>query len=143
MLIDVLGNIDLLPSRPGPSRFAINGELYSATFGPGGRGDVRLIHQPRTGGTNVAGPSQPVHRPPIVSATQAGEGAVDLGYLIRGGWEHRERFLPPYLVRVLEGQRIMPQPGRPTYFEIRGVPYRGELVESEGRQRVRTYPESR
>lgn len=65
---------------------------------------------------------------------------MDLGYL-RGGWEHRERFLPPYLVRVLEGQRIMPEAGRPAYFDIRGVPYRGELVESEGRQRVRIYPE--
>ncbi|WP_165421547.1 hypothetical protein [Bradyrhizobium sp. Leo170] len=44
-------------------------------------------------------------------------------------------------MRVLEGERIMPEPGRPTYFEIHGVPYRGELVESEGRRRVRVYPE--
>ncbi|WP_080586887.1 hypothetical protein, partial [Bradyrhizobium japonicum] len=55
--------------------------------------------------------------------------------------EHRDRFLPPYLVRALEGQGILPRAGQPTYFEIRGVPYRGELVESEGRQRVRIYPE--
>ncbi|WP_244547344.1 hypothetical protein [Bradyrhizobium sp. Gha] len=142
VLVDVLGNINLLPNQFGPSQFVINGERYSATFGPGGRRDVRLIHHPRAGGMNEAGPSRPLHRPPpIVSARQTVEGAVDLGHLIRGGWEHRVRFLPPYLVRVLEGQRIMPQPGRPTYFEIRGVPYRGGLVESEGRQRVRIYPE--
>ncbi|WP_456840515.1 hypothetical protein [Bradyrhizobium sp. USDA 4486] len=144
VLIDVLGNINLLPNQFGPSQFAINGERYSATFGPGGRRDIRLIHHPRAAGMNEAGPSRPLHRPrPIVSARQTGEGAVDLGHLIRGGWEHRERFLPPYLVRVLEGEGIMPQPGRPTYFEIRGMPYRGELVESEGRQRVRVYPEPR
>lgn len=144
MLIDVLGNINLLPNQFEPSQFAINGERYSATFGPGGRRDIRLIHHPRAAGMNEAGPSRPLHRPrPIVSARQTGEGAVDLGHLIRGGWEHRERFLPPYLVRVLEGEGIMPQPGRPTYFEIRGMPYRGELVESEGRQRVRVYPEPR
>ncbi|WP_245315712.1 hypothetical protein [Bradyrhizobium yuanmingense] len=144
VLIDVLGNIDLLPNQFGPSQFAINGERYSATLGPGGRRDIRLVHHPRAGRMNEAGPSQPLHRPaPIVTARQTGEGAVDLGYLIRGGWEHRERFLPPFLVRVLEGERIMPQPGRPTYFEIRGMPYRGELVESEGRQRVRVYPEPR
>ncbi|MGY3034127.1 hypothetical protein ACVIIV_003297 [Bradyrhizobium sp. USDA 4354] len=144
VLIDVLGNINLLPNQFGPSQFAINGERYSATFGPGGRKDVRLVHHPRAAGINEAGPSRPLHRPPpIVSARQTVEGAVDLGHLIRGGWEHKERFLPPYLVDVLEGERIMPQPGRPTYFEIRGVPYRGELVESEGRQRVRVYPERR
>ncbi|MBB4263656.1 hypothetical protein [Bradyrhizobium sp. CIR3A] len=144
VLIDILGNINLLPNQFGPSQFAINGERYSATLGSGGRRDIRLIHHPRAGGMNEAGPSRPLHRPPpIVSARQTAEGAVDLGHLIRGGWEHRERFLPPYLVRVLEGERIMPQPGRPTYFEIRGVPYRGELVESEGRQRVRVYPEPR
>ncbi|MCC8942216.1 hypothetical protein H8A99_38860 [Bradyrhizobium sp. Arg68] len=142
VLIDVLGNLNLLPSPFGPSQLAINGERYSATFGPGGRGDVRLIHHPRASQLDEPGPSQSLHRPqPIVPTAQSGEGAVDLGYLIRGGWEHRERFLPPYLVRVLEGQRIMPEVGRPTYFEIRGVPYRGELVESEGRQRVRIYPE--
>ncbi|NEV02143.1 hypothetical protein FNJ47_41990 [Bradyrhizobium sp. UFLA 03-164] len=55
-----------------------------------------------------AGPSRPLHRPPpIVSARPAGEGPVDLGYPIRDGWEHRERFLPPYLVRVLEGERLI------------------------------------
>ncbi|WP_407185225.1 hypothetical protein [Bradyrhizobium centrosematis] len=144
VLIDVLGNINLLPNQFGPSRFAINGERYSATLGPGGRRDVRLVHHARAGVMNEAGPSRPLHRPPpIVSARQTAEGPVDLGHLIRGGWEHRERFLPPHLVRVLEGERIMPQPGRPTYFEIRGIPYRGELVESEGRQRVRAYPEPR
>ncbi|MHC2253473.1 hypothetical protein ACVILK_003165 [Bradyrhizobium embrapense] len=144
VLIDVLGNINLLPNQFGPSQFAINGERYSATFGAGGRRDIRLIHHPRIGGMNEAGPSRPLHRPaPIVSARRPGEGVVDLGHLIRGGWEHRERFLPPYLVRVLEGERIMPAPGRPSYFEIRGMPYRGELEESEGRQRVRIYPEPR
>jgi hypothetical protein len=89
-------------------------------------------------------PAPSLYRPrPIVPAAQSGEGPVDLGYLIRGGWEHRDRFLPPYLVRALEGQGIMPQAGQPTYFEIRGVPYKGELVESEGRQRVRAYPNPR
>ncbi|WP_245508659.1 hypothetical protein [Bradyrhizobium zhanjiangense] len=141
VLIDVLGNINLLPNQFGPSQFAINGERYSATLGPGGRRDVRLIHHPRVGGINEAGPSRPLHRPPqIVRAARPDEGAIDLGYLIRGGWEHRERFLPAYLVRVLEDQRMMPEVGRPAYFEIRGVPYRGELVESQGRQRVRAYP---
>jgi len=143
VLIDILGNINLLPSQFGPSQFAINGERYSAAFGPEGGTDIRLIHHPRVAG-NEAGPSRPLYRPPqVLAAAGRGENAVDLGYLIHGGWEHRERFLPPYLVRVLEGQRIMPELGRPTYFEIRGVPYRGELVESEGRQRVRVYPERR
>ncbi|RXG95843.1 hypothetical protein EAV90_24040 [Bradyrhizobium vignae] len=143
VLIDVLGNINLLPSQFGPSQFAINGERYSAAFGPEGGTDIRLIHHPRVAG-NEAGPSRPLYRPPqVLAAAGRGENAVDLGYLIHGGWEHRERFLPLYLVRVLEGQRIMPEFGRPTYFEIRGVPYRGELVESEGRQRVRVYPERR
>ncbi|MGY4230470.1 hypothetical protein ACVMIH_007831 [Bradyrhizobium sp. USDA 4503] len=144
VLIDALGNINLLPNQFVPSQFAINGERYSATFGPGGRRDIHLIHHPRIGGMNEAGPSRSLHHPaPIVSARRPGEGVVDLGHLIRGGWEHRERFLPPYLVRVLEGERIMPAPGRPSYFEIRGMPYRGELVENEGRQRVRIYPEPR
>lgn len=120
----------------------INGERYSATFGPGGRTDVRLIHHARPSYLDEAGPSRPLHHPPqIVRAEQPREGLRDLGYLIRGGWEHRERLLPRYLVRVLQGERIMPQAGRPTYFQIRGVPYRGELDESEGRQRVRIYPE--
>ncbi|MBH5372239.1 hypothetical protein HZZ16_29880 [Bradyrhizobium sp. CNPSo 4016] len=144
VLMDVSGNINLLPNQFGPSQFAINGERYSATFGPGGRRDIRLIHHSRAGGINEAGPSQPLYRPPqVIRATQSGEGLIDLGYLIRGGWQHRERFLPPYLVRVLEDQRIMPELGRPTYFAIHGVPYRGELVEREGRQRVRVYPEPR
>ncbi|QOZ36299.1 hypothetical protein [Bradyrhizobium sp. CCBAU 53421] len=142
VLVDVLGNINLLPNQFGPSQFMINGERYSATFGPGGRTDVRLIHHPRPSYLDEAGPSRPLHHPPqIVQAEQPREGLRDLGYLIRGGWEHRERFLPPYLVRVLQGERIMPQAGRPTYFQIRGVSYRGELDESEGRQRVRIYPE--
>ncbi|UQR61373.1 hypothetical protein LRP30_31185 [Bradyrhizobium sp. C-145] len=144
MLIDVLGNINLLPNQFGPSQFTINGERYSATFGPGGGSDVHLIHHPRMSQPDEPGPSQSLYRPrPIVPAAQSGGGPVDLGYLIHGGWEHRERFLPSYLVRVLESQRVMPEAGCPTYFEIRGVPYRGELVESEGRQRVRIYPERR
>ncbi|WGD50958.1 hypothetical protein QA641_36150 [Bradyrhizobium sp. CB1650] len=142
VLIDVLSNINLLPNQFGPSQFAIDGERYSATLGPQGRMDVRLIHHPRVSQPDEPGPSQSLHRPrPIVPAAQSGEGRIDLGYLIRGGWEHRERFLPPYLVRVLDGQGILPQAGQPTYFNIRGVSYRGELVESEGRQRVRIYPE--
>lgn len=142
VLIDVLGNINLLPNQFGPSQFTIDGERYSASLGEGGRRGVRLIHHPRMGQLNEAGPSQPLHQPPqMVGAGRPREAAVDLGYLIRGGWEHRERFLPPYLVRVLDGQGIMPEAGRPTYFDIRGVAYRGELVESEGRLRVRIYPE--
>ncbi|WOH80281.1 hypothetical protein RX327_31385 [Bradyrhizobium sp. BEA-2-5] len=143
VLIDVLGNINLLPNQFGPSQFAINGERYSATLGPGGRRDVRLIHHPRARQTNeAAGPSQQPHHPPQTSAARAShEGAVDLGYLIRGGWEHRERFLPPHLVRALEGQHLMPDAENPTYFNIRGVPYRGELDDTGGRRRVRIYPE--
>ncbi|KWV55254.1 hypothetical protein AS156_06170 [Bradyrhizobium macuxiense] len=145
VLIDVLGNINLLPNQFGPSQFTINGERYSATLGPGGRGDVRLIHHPHARPRNeAAGPSQQPHHPPQTSDAWAShEGAVDLGYLIRGGWEHRERLLPPYLVRALEGQRLMPDAENPTYFNIRGVPYRGELDETGGRQRVRIYPEGR
>ncbi|MDA9545036.1 hypothetical protein ACM43_11270 [Bradyrhizobium sp. CCBAU 45321] len=140
VLIDVLSNINLLSNQFGPSQFAINGERYSATVGPQGPMDVRLIHHPRAGGINEAGPSQPLYRPPqIVRAAPPDEGTVDLSYLIRGRWAHRERFLPDYLVRALEGPRLMPEVGRPTYFEIRGVPCRGELVESEGRQRVRAF----
>ena len=105
VLIDVLGNINLLPNQIGPSQFAINGERYSATLGPGGRRDVRLIHHPRVSQPDEPGPSQSLYRPrPIVPAAQSGEGPVDLGYLIQGGWEHREQFLPT-LPR--------PSPGRP------------------------------
>ncbi|TWB92991.1 hypothetical protein FBZ93_11130 [Bradyrhizobium macuxiense] len=145
VLIDVLGNINLLPNQFGPSQFTINGERYSATLGPGGRGDVRLIHHPHARLRNeAAGPSQQPHHPPQTSDAGAShEGAVDLGYLIRGGWEHRERLLPPYLVRALEGQRLMPDAENPTYFNIRGVPYRGELDETGGRRRVRIFPEGR
>ncbi|MFK4532179.1 hypothetical protein ABIA00_000362 [Bradyrhizobium ottawaense] len=50
VLIDVLGNIHLLPNQFGPSQFTINGEHYSATFGSQGRMDVRLIHHPGAGG---------------------------------------------------------------------------------------------
>ncbi|MGX9432591.1 hypothetical protein [Bradyrhizobium sp. LeoA1S1] len=128
VLIDVLSNINLLPNQFGPSRFAINGEHYSATFGPAGRRDVRLIHHPRARPMNEAGPS----RQPV----------ADLGFLIRGGWQHRERWLPTYLVRVLEGERRMPEVGRPTYINIRGVPYRAELQETDGGSRVRIYPEA-
>ncbi|XSC42298.1 hypothetical protein ACF1BQ_027990 [Bradyrhizobium sp. RDT10] len=70
VLIDVLSNINLMPNQFGPSQFAINGEHYSATFGPGGRRDVRLIHHSRARPMNEAGPS----RQPI----------ADLGFLIRG-----------------------------------------------------------
>ncbi|WP_235977263.1 hypothetical protein [Bradyrhizobium archetypum] len=128
VLIDVLSNINLMPNQFGPSQFAINGEHYSATFGPGGRRDVRLIHHPRARPMNEAGPS----RQPI----------ADLGFLIRGGWQHRERWLPPYLVRVLEGEHLMPQAGRPTHINIRGVPYRAELLDTDGGSRVRIYPEA-
>ncbi|WP_246738298.1 hypothetical protein [Bradyrhizobium sp. CCBAU 051011] len=128
VLIDVLSNINLMPNHFGPSQFAINGEHYSATLGPGGRTDVRLIHHPRARPMHEAGPS----RQPI----------ADLGFLIRGGWQHRERWLPPYLVRALEGEHLMPQAGRPTYINIRGVPYRAELLETDGSSRVRIYPEA-
>ncbi|WP_244608769.1 hypothetical protein [Bradyrhizobium algeriense] len=128
VLIDVLSNINLMPNQFGPSQFAINGEHYSATFGPGEHRDVRLIHHPRARPMNEAGPS----RQPI----------ADLGFLIRGGWQHRERWLPPYLVRALEGEHLMPEAGRPTYINIRGVPYRAELLETDGGSRVRVYPEA-
>ncbi|ANW02787.1 hypothetical protein [Bradyrhizobium icense] len=128
VLIDVLSNVNLMPNQFGPSQFAINGEHYSATFGPGGRRDVRLIHHPRARPMNEAGPS----RQPI----------ADLGFLIRGGWQHRERWLPPYLVRALEGEHLLPEAGRPTYINIRGVPYRAELLETDGGSRVRIYPEA-
>ncbi|KRR18287.1 hypothetical protein CQ13_35315 [Bradyrhizobium retamae] len=128
VLIDVLSNINLMPNQFGPSQFAINGEDYSATFGPGEHRDVRLIHHPRARPMNEAGPS----RQPI----------ADLGFLIRGGWQHRERWLPPYLVRALEGEHLMPEAGRPTYINIRGVPYRAELLETDGGSRVRVYPEA-
>ncbi|WP_245322882.1 hypothetical protein [Bradyrhizobium valentinum] len=128
VLIDVLSNINLMPNQFGPSQFAINGEHYSATFGPGEHRDVRLIHHPRARPMNEAGPS----RQPI----------ADLGFLIRGGWQHRERWLPPYLVRALEGEHLMPEAGRPTYINIRGVPYRAELLETDGGARVRVYPEA-
>ncbi len=87
VLIDVLGNINLLPNQFGPSQFTINGERYSATLGTGGRGDVRLIHHPHARPRNeAAGPSQRPHHPPQTSDAGAShEGAVDLGYLIRGG----------------------------------------------------------
>ncbi|WP_249791400.1 hypothetical protein [Bradyrhizobium sp. SRL28] len=128
VLIDVLSNINLMPNQFGPSQFAINGEHYSATFGPGEHRDVRLIHHPRARPMNEAGPS----RQPI----------ADLGFLIRGGWQHRERWLPPYLVRALEGEHLMPEAERPTYINIRGVPYRAELLETDGGSRVRVYPEA-
>ncbi|WOH52898.1 MULTISPECIES: hypothetical protein [unclassified Bradyrhizobium] len=128
VLIDVLSNINLMPNQFGPSQFAINGEHYSATFGPGEHRDVRLIHHPRARPMNEAGPS----RQPI----------ADLGFLIRGGWQHRERWLPPYLVRALEGEHLLPEAGRPTYINIRGVPYRAELLETDGGSRVRVYPEA-
>lgn len=35
----------------------------------------------------------------------------------------------------------MPERERPTYFNIRGVPYRGELEETDNGPRVRIYPE--
>ncbi|WIW50440.1 hypothetical protein ML401_35560 (plasmid) [Bradyrhizobium sp. 62B] len=38
VLIDVLGNINLLPNQFGPSQFAINSERYAATLGPRGTG---------------------------------------------------------------------------------------------------------
>jgi len=36
----------------------------------------------------------------------------------------------------------MPEAGRPTYINIRDVPYRAELLEEDGRSRVRIYPET-
>ncbi|WP_407175507.1 hypothetical protein [Bradyrhizobium sp. STM 3562] len=147
VLVDVLGNINLLPNQFGPSQFAINGERYSATFGPGGRRDVRLIHHPRAYVADEAGPSSrpmaPSDRagPSVQSLARSRESVPDLGFLIRGGWQHHERFLPDYLVRALEGERLMPAVGRPTYINIREVPYRAELVQTDGGPRVRVYPE--
>ncbi|MCA1408593.1 hypothetical protein I6F19_29185, partial [Ensifer sp. BRP08] len=128
VVIDVLENINLLPNQFGPRQVEINRERYSITLGPGGRRDIRLIHHPRARPMNEAGPS----RQPI----------ADLGFLIRGGWQHRERWLPRYLVRTLEGEHLMPEAGRPTYINIRGVPYRAELLEAGGGLRVRIYPEA-
>jgi len=128
VVIDVLENINLLPNRFGLRQVEINRERYSITLGPGGRRDIRLIHHPRARPMNEAGPS----RQPI----------ADLGFLIRGGWQHRERWLPRYLVRTLEGEHLMPEAGRPTYINIRGVPYRAELLEAGGGLRVRIYPEA-
>ncbi|MGZ2403031.1 hypothetical protein [Rhizobium ruizarguesonis] len=68
------------------------------------------------------------------------QGVVDLGHLIPGGWEHYERWLPDNLTQALD-QHLMPAPGRPTYFNIQGVPYMAALVEKDGRPRVRIYPE--
>ncbi|WP_420969799.1 hypothetical protein [Bradyrhizobium sp. B120] len=141
VLVDVLGNINLLPSPFAPSQFTINGERYSAAFTPGGWRDVFLIHHPHARQSSEPGPSQPIHQPSLIVGAETREAVVDLGPLIRGGWEHRERFLPAYLVPALESHRIMPEVGRPTHFDIHGVPYRAELVESEGRQRVRIYPQ--
>ncbi len=141
VLIDVMSNINLLPNQFGPSQFAINGEHYSATFGPGGRRDVRLIHHPRARAMNEAGPSNEAE--PSNEAGPSRQPVADLGFLIRGGWQHRERWLPTYLVRVLEGEHRMPEVGRPTHINIRGVPYRAELQETDGAARVRIYPEAR
>ncbi|MCA1494837.1 hypothetical protein I6F11_28710 [Ensifer sp. NBAIM29] len=128
VVTDILENINLLPNQFGPRQVDINRWRYSITLGPGGRRDVRLIHHPRAGPMNEARPS----RQPV----------VDLGFLIRGGWQHRERWLPTYLVRALEGEHLMPEAGRSTYINIRDVPYRAELLEEDGRSRVRIYPET-
>ncbi|MET3583631.1 hypothetical protein ABID19_006696 [Mesorhizobium robiniae] len=137
ILIDVLENVNLLPNQFGPRRVDINGERYSVTLGPAGRSDVRLIHHPRARqGDEAASSSRQINE-----AGPSSQGVADLGYLIRGGWQHRERLLPNYLARALEGEHLMPEPGRPTYFNIRGVPYRGEFVETDGGPRVRIYPE--
>ncbi|MBB4189011.1 hypothetical protein GGE07_005690 [Sinorhizobium terangae] len=142
VLIDVLDNVNLLPNQFGPRRVDINGEPYSVTLGPGGRSDVRLIHHPRARQRDEAGSSRQLHSPgQINEAGPSRPGVPDLGYLIRGGWQHRERLLPNYLARAIEGNQLMPEPGRPTYFNIRGVPYKGELVETDGGPRVRIYPE--
>ncbi|GLR91151.1 hypothetical protein [Bradyrhizobium iriomotense] len=127
VLVDVLDNINLLPNQYGPSQFLINGELYSATLGAGGRRDVRLIHHPRARPTNEAGPSY--------------QPQADIGPLIRGVWQHRERWLPDYLIPDLEGERLIPSAGRPTSFYIRTVPYRAELQETNRGPRVRLYPQ--
>ncbi|WP_439406773.1 hypothetical protein ACNJX9_35615 [Bradyrhizobium sp. DASA03076] len=127
VLVDILDNINLLPNQYGPSQFLINGELYSATLGAGGRRDVRLIHHPRARPTNEAGPSY--------------QPQVDIGPLIRGGWQHRERWLPDYLIPDLEGERLMPSAGRPTSFYIRTVPYRAELQETNRGPRIRLFPQ--
>ncbi|ANW02799.1 hypothetical protein [Bradyrhizobium icense] len=71
-LIDILGNIGLLPNQFGPSQFAINGERYSATFGPGGRRDVQLIHHPRPSQmSEVRRSRQPLHESGSSSSASA------------------------------------------------------------------------
>ncbi|WP_174551897.1 hypothetical protein [Sinorhizobium saheli] len=92
--------IDVLDTDQfGPRQVDINGERYSILLGPGGRRDrdVRLTHHPRARPMNEAGPS----RQPV----------ADLGFLIRGGWQHRERWLPPYLVRHWRASTSCRKPG--------------------------------
>ncbi|MCP3380503.1 hypothetical protein NLM31_09060 [Bradyrhizobium sp. CCGUVB4N] len=134
VVIDILHNIDRLPNQFGPRQVEIQGELYSVTLGPGGRNDVRLIHHPRASQIDEAAPS-------VRATGQSLRPVPDLGYLIRGGWQHRERLLPNYLARALEGEGLMPAVGRPTYVNIHGVPYRAELVQTDSGERVRIHPE--
>ncbi|AGS25276.1 hypothetical protein [Rhizobium etli] len=141
VLINLLNDFGLLPNQFGPRRIDINGEGYSVTLGPGGRNDVQLIHHSRLRQRDEAGPSSHFNESrQMDEAGPSGQSVPDLGYLVRGGWQHRERLLPNYLARALEGADLMPAPGRPTYFNIRGVPYRGELVGTGGGARVRIYP---
>ncbi|OCK59957.1 hypothetical protein [Bradyrhizobium sp. LMTR 3] len=90
-LIDILGNIGLLPNQFGPTQFTIESQLYSATLGPGGRSDVQLIHHPRASQmSEVRRSRQPLHEPASSSSASAPsdiyvsvESLVDLNPITR------------------------------------------------------------
>lgn len=142
VLIDVLDNLNLMPTQfTGARQVSIDGELYWVTLGPRGRADARFVHDPRT--SSAAGPSyQPVHHHAGSSAGGASRQPLpDIGPLIRGGWEHRERWLPDHLIAMLESERLLPSTGQPTHFYIHNAPYRAELLKTNRGSRVRLYPQ--
>ncbi|KRR17654.1 hypothetical protein CQ14_36885 [Bradyrhizobium lablabi] len=77
-LIDILGNVGLLPNQFGPTQFTIESQHYSATLGPGGRRDVQLIHHPRASQMSELRRSrQPLHEPASASAPSDVYGSVE------------------------------------------------------------------
>ncbi|QOZ23729.1 hypothetical protein [Bradyrhizobium sp. CCBAU 51753] len=90
-LIDILGNVGLLPNQFGPTQFTIESQLYSATLGPGGRRDVQLVHHPRASQMSEFRRSrQPLHEPASSSSASAPsdiygsvESLVDLNPITR------------------------------------------------------------
>ncbi|NOJ50156.1 hypothetical protein [Bradyrhizobium archetypum] len=90
-LIDILGNVGLLPNQFGPTQFTIERQLYSATLGPGGRSDVQLIHHPRASQmSEVQRSRQPLQEPASSSSASAPsdvygsvESLVDLNPITR------------------------------------------------------------